>query len=50
MKVQGEHLDWSHLEHWCGQHGTLDILAEAKAKAKAASAWEDTSSTYHLSL
>lgn len=32
-------LDWSSIEEWCGQHETLDLLAEAKAGA--AYAWED---------
>jgi hypothetical protein len=45
MKVQGKHLDWPYIEHWCDQHGTLEILVEAKAEA--APAWEDASSTDH---
>ena len=38
---QGEEtaLEWSYIESWCAQHGTLDVLAEAKAAA--APAWED---------
>lgn len=40
MQVQGPtRLDWSYIEDWCGKHGTLDLLAEAKAEA--AFAWED---------
>ncbi len=40
MGVQGERaLDWSYIESWCSTHGTLEILAEAKAEA--APAWED---------
>ena len=39
MQVQGKRLDWPYIEEWCRQHGTLDILAEAKAEA--APAWED---------
>ncbi len=40
MAVQGENkLDWPYIEEWCRQHGTLDILAEAKTEA--APAWED---------
>jgi hypothetical protein len=39
MQVQGKRLDWPYIEEWCRQHGTLDILAEAKTEA--APAWED---------
>lgn len=40
MGVQGEAaLDWPYIEKWCAAHGTLDVLAEAKAEA--APAWED---------
>lgn len=40
MGVQGEKsLDWSYIEHWCNQHGTLDLLAEAKAEASEV--WEE---------
>lgn len=39
MQVQGQSLDWSYIESWCAQHGTLDVLAAAKAEA--APAWED---------
>ena len=40
MGVQGEaSLDWPYIEIWCAAHGTLDVLAEAKAEA--APAWED---------
>jgi hypothetical protein len=39
MQVQGNSLDWSYIESWCATHGTLEILAEAKAEA--APAWED---------
>jgi hypothetical protein len=39
MAVQGEaKLDWSYIESWCGEHGTLDLLAEAKSEA--AQVWE----------
>jgi hypothetical protein len=39
MAVQGEaKLDWSYIESWCGEHGTLELLAEAKAEA--AEVWE----------
>jgi hypothetical protein len=39
MAVQGEAgLDWSYIEHWCKEHGTMDLLAEAKAEA--AQVWE----------
>jgi hypothetical protein len=39
MAVQGEvRLDWSYIEHWCKEHGTMDLLAEAKAEA--AQVWE----------
>jgi len=40
MGVQGKAvLDWPYIETWCAEHGTLDVLAEAKAEA--APAWED---------
>lgn len=40
MGVQGEAtLDWPYIEKWCAVHGTLEVLAEAKAEA--APAWED---------
>jgi hypothetical protein len=39
MQVQGKSLDWPYIEDWCRQHGTLDVLAEAKAEA--APAWDD---------
>jgi len=39
MAVQGgASLDWSYIERWCGEHGTLERLAEAKAEA--AQVWE----------
>ncbi len=39
MQVQGNRLDWAYIEKWCGEHGTLGILAQAKVEA--APAWED---------
>ncbi len=40
MAVQGESgLDWSYIEKWCVEHGTLEVLAAAKAEAAAA--WAD---------
>jgi hypothetical protein len=40
MAVQGKSkLDWPYIEKWCGEHGTLEVLAQAKAEA--ALAWED---------
>ncbi|BCU77359.1 hypothetical protein [Luteolibacter sp. LG18] len=39
LQVQGTALDWSYIEKWCAEHGTLDVLAEAKTEA--APAWED---------
>ena len=40
MAIQGEtELDWPYIEKWCAEHGTLEVLAEAKAEA--APAWED---------
>ncbi len=40
MGVQGEAiLDWTYIEKWCAEHGTLEVLAEAKVAA--APAWED---------
>lgn len=38
-EVQGKALDWTYIETWCAEHGTLEVLAEAKAAA--APAWED---------
>jgi hypothetical protein len=38
--VQGQDgLDWNYIEKWCGEHGTLEILAQAKSDA--APAWEE---------
>lgn len=39
MGVQGKSLDWPYIEHWCAQHDTLDVLAEAKAEASVV--WEE---------
>ena len=40
MAVQGKQvLDWPYIEEWCADHGTLEVLAQAKAEA--ALAWED---------
>lgn len=39
MQVQGKALDWSYIETWCAEHGTLEVLAEAKEAATPA--WED---------
>lgn len=39
MKIQGKLLDWGYIETWCRTHGTLDLLAQAKAEA--APAWEE---------
>lgn len=40
MQVQGPVLlDWAYIEEWGEKHGTLDLLAEAKAEA--AYAWEE---------
>ena len=39
MQVQGRTLDWSYIEKWCAAHGTLEVLAQARAEA--ALAWED---------
>lgn len=40
MGVQGNtKLDWPYIEKWCAEHGTLEVLAEAKAEA--AVVWED---------
>jgi hypothetical protein len=38
MQVQGNSLDWPYIERWCAEHGTLDVLAEAKAEASVV--WE----------
>ena len=40
MAVQGKQaLDWPYIEKWCAEHGTMEVLAQAKAEA--ALAWED---------
>lgn len=39
MQVQGQALDWPYIEKWCAEHGTMEVLAGAKAEA--ALAWED---------
>ncbi len=40
MGVQGEKsLDWPYINHWCAEHDTLDVLAEAKVEASAV--WEE---------
>ena len=39
LQVQGNSLAWPYIEKWCAEHGTLEILAEAKAAAQPA--WED---------
>ncbi len=31
LAVQGDAIDYAHLERWCGQHGTLERLAEVRA-------------------
>lgn len=38
IQIQGKSLDWRYIEHWCAQHNTLDLLAEAKAEASVV--WE----------
>lgn len=38
MKQGEAKLDWSYIEGWGGEHGTLELLAEAKAEA--AQVWE----------
>lgn len=46
MGVQGKTLDWPYIERWCAEHGTLGMLAEAKAEA--AVVWEaDELEGYH---
>lgn len=43
MAVQGRRvLDWPYIEKWCAEHGTLEVLTQAKAEA--ALAWEDEES------
>ena len=39
MQIQGKTLDWPYIESWCAEHGTLAVLAEAKAEASAV--WEE---------
>lgn len=43
LQVQGRKLDWPYIEKWCGEHGTLELLAEAKEEA--AKVWDDDSET-----
>jgi hypothetical protein len=31
LAVQGDAIDYAHLEKWCALHGTLDRLAEVRA-------------------
>lgn len=31
IAVQGDALDWSYIEHWCQQHGTLRLLCDTRA-------------------
>lgn len=39
LAVQGPAaFDWDYIKKWCGEHGTLDLLAEAKAEA--AQVWD----------
>jgi hypothetical protein len=33
MRRQQAVLDWPYLEHWCGQHGTLQLLHDLKQEA-----------------
>lgn len=41
IAVQGEAmLDWTNIEKWRTLHGTMEILAQAKAEAS--SAWDDS--------
>jgi hypothetical protein len=42
LQVQGKSLDMPYIERWCGEHGTLDVLAEAIAEA--APVWEEDDS------
>jgi len=35
MKRKGERLDFEYITQWCNQHGTLEILAKARAEASA---------------
>lgn len=39
IQIQGDELDWLYIEKWCAEHGTLGVLAEARAEA--AKVWED---------
>ena len=31
---KGENLDFAHIEHWCGLHGTLELLGKAREVAE----------------
>lgn len=33
MKRKGERLDYGYITQWCQQHGTLEILTQARAEA-----------------
>jgi hypothetical protein len=35
IKRKGERLDFDYITQWCSQHGTLEILAKARAEAGA---------------
>lgn len=40
MAVQGKRvLDWPYIEKWCAEHGTLEVLVQARAEASLA--WDD---------
>lgn len=32
IAVQHETLDWPYIEHWCGEHGTLEKLSELRTQ------------------
>jgi hypothetical protein len=32
---KGATLDWKYIEHWCGQHGTLEILNKLRQQVKS---------------
>ena len=34
IAVQGDSLDWSYIEDWCRQHGTLDVLQDVRRPAQ----------------
>jgi len=32
LEAQADRLDWDYIRHWCGQHGTLELLEQIRAQ------------------